>query len=62
MERKPLPVGVDDFQKLIQEHYFYVDKTLLIKDLLDMKGEVNLFTRPRRFGKNPEHEHAQVFF
>ena len=51
MRWKPLPVGVDDFEELIHEQYFYIDKTLLIKDLLDMKGEVNLFTRPRRFGK-----------
>ena len=62
MERKPLPVGVDDFQKLIQEHYFYVDKTLLIKDLLDMKGEVNLFTRPRRFGKTLNMSMLRYFF
>lgn len=48
---KPLPIGVDDFKKLITSGYYYVDKTWLIKELLDMKGEVNLFTRPRRFGK-----------
>ena len=51
MEWKPLPVGIDDFEKIVTGDYFYVDKTLFIKDLLDMKGEVNLFTRPRRFGK-----------
>lgn len=49
---KPLPIGVDDFEKLITNGYYYVDKTWLIKELLDMKGEVNLFTRPRRFGKS----------
>lgn len=48
---KPLPVGIDDFKKLIEQGYYYVDKSLLIKELLDLKGEVNLFTRPRRFGK-----------
>ena len=48
---QPLPIGIDDFEKLIANGYYYVDKTLLIKDLLDRKGEVNLFTRPRRFGK-----------
>ena len=48
---KPLPIGVDDFEKLITKGYYYVDKTWLIKELLDMKGEANLFTRPRRFGK-----------
>lgn len=48
---KPLPIGVDDFGKLMEKGYYYVDKTLMIKDLLDRKGEVNLFIRPRRFGK-----------
>lgn len=48
---KPLPIGVDDFEDLISNGYYYVDKTWLIKELLDMKGKVNLFTRPRRFGK-----------
>lgn len=51
MVNKPLPVGVDDFEKIRLKGYYYVDKTLLIKELLDKKGEVNLFTRPRRFGK-----------
>lgn len=51
MAWKPLPIGVDDFKKLINGKYYYIDKTLFIKELLDMKGEVNLFTRPRRFGK-----------
>lgn len=51
MKYRPLPVGIDDFEKLRTNGYYYVDKTLLIKDLLDKKGEVNLFMRPRRFGK-----------
>lgn len=51
MIRKPLPVGVDDFEKLIRNGYYYVDKTLFIRELLDKKGDVSLFTRPRRFGK-----------
>lgn len=51
MRQKPLPVGVDDFEKLITKGYYYVDKTWMIKELLDKKAEVNLFTRPRRFGK-----------
>lgn len=51
MRQKPLPIGVDDFDKIITKNYYYVDKTLLIKELLDKKGEANLFTRPRRFGK-----------
>lgn len=48
---KPLPIGVDDFEMLITRGYYFVDKTLFIKELLDKKGSVNLFTRPRRFGK-----------
>ena len=62
MRWKPLPVGVDDFEELIHEQYFYIDKTLLIKDLLDMKGEVNLFTRPRRFGKTLNMSMLRYFF
>ena len=49
--KKPLPIGVDDFEDIISNGYYYVDKTLLIKELLDKKGKVTLFTRPRRFGK-----------
>ena len=47
----PLPIGVENFEDLITHGYYYVDKPLFIKELLDMKGKVNLFTRPRRFGK-----------
>lgn len=48
---KPLPIGVDDFRKIIENDYFYVDKMLFVKELLDKKGDVNLFMRPRCFGK-----------
>ena len=47
-----LPVGIDDFRKLRESHFYYVDKTNLIADLLANWGKVNLFTRPRRFGKS----------
>ena len=47
----PLPIGVENFEDLMTHGYYYVDKTLFIKELLDMRGKVNLFTRPRRFGK-----------
>lgn len=60
--KKPLPIGVDDFGKLIQDGYYYVDKTLFIKELLDLRGEVNLFTRPRRFGKTLNMSMLQFFF
>ena len=49
---KPLPIGISDFKKLIGSGYYYIDKTLFIKELIDKKSEVNLFTRPRRFGKS----------
>lgn len=62
MMKKALPVGVDNFEKLITEDYYYVDKTLFIKELLDLKGEVNLFTRPRRFGKTLNLSMLRYFF
>lgn len=51
MKYKPLPIGISDFAEMIQKEFYYVDKTLMIRDLLDNKAKVTLFTRPRRFGK-----------
>ena len=48
---KKLPVGFDDFKKIRENHFYYVDKTRLIEQLLIQWAEVNVFTRPRRFGK-----------
>lgn len=62
MALKPLPTGVDDFEKLITNGYYYLDKTFLVKELLEKKGEVNLFTRPRRFGKSLNLSMLQSFF
>ncbi len=62
MDFKPLPIGIDNFEMLITRNYYYVDKTLLIKDLLDNKASVNLFTRPRRFGKTLNMSMLQYFF
>lgn len=62
MKFKPLPIGIDNFEKLITRGYYFVDKTLMIKDLLDNKSEVNLFTRPRRFGKTLNMSMLQYFF
>lgn len=59
---KPLPIGIENFGKLIRDGYYYVDKTWLIKELLDLKGEVNLFTRPRRFGKSLSMSMLQYYF
>ena len=49
--KRKLPVGIEDFRKLRTEDFYYIDKTPMIKDLLHRWGEVNLFTRPGRFGK-----------
>ncbi len=62
MKNRPLPVGYDDFRTIIENRFYYVDKTLLIKDLMDLKGQVNLFTRPRRFGKTLNLSMLQYFF
>lgn len=62
MDHKPLPVGVDHFEKLVTRGYYYLDKTWFIKELLDKKGDVNLFTRPRRFGKTLNMSMLQYFF
>ena len=59
---KALPVGVDDFEKLVTRDYYFVDKTEFIKKLLEVKGDVNLFTRPRRFGKTLNLSMLQYFF
>ena len=60
--KKALPIGVDNFKKIIESGYYYVDKTMMIKELLDLKGEVNLFTRPRRFGKTLNLSMLRYFF
>lgn len=49
--RKILPIGNDDFRKLRESNAYYVDKTLMIKDFIEMQDEVALVARPRRFGK-----------
>ena len=62
MDHKPLPVGVDNFEKLVTRGYYFIDKTWFIKELIDKKGDVNLFTRPRRFGKTLNMSMLQYFF
>lgn len=62
MEKLKLPVGIDNFEKLRREKFYYVDKTRLIIDLLGNWGEVNLFTRPRRFGKTLNMSMLKYFF
>ena len=62
MNYMKLPVGIDQFDKLIKSGFYYVDKTRLIEQLLQNWGEVNLFTRPRRFGKTLNMSMLKSFF
>ncbi len=59
---KPIPIGVEFYKQMIDDGYYYVDKTLLIRDLLDQKSIVTLFTRPRRFGKTLDQTMLRTFF
>ena len=60
-KRLPLPIGISDYRKASSE-YYYVDKTLLIRDFLDERPQVSLFTRPRRFGKTLNMDMIRTFF
>ena len=60
--RKKLPIGLDSFEKIRTNDFYYVDKTLFIKELLENWGEVNQFTRPRRFGKSLNMSMLKSFF
>lgn len=60
--RKKLPIGIENFEKLHTEDFYYVDKTGMIEELLNCWGEVNLFTRPRRFGKSLNMSMLKCFF
>ena len=59
---RKLPIGIEDFEEIRSENFYYVDKTKLIEQLLDKWGKVNLFTRPRRFGKSLNMSMLQRFF
>lgn len=60
--KKPLPIGIDDFKTIIEEDYYYADKTKMIESLLDDGAGVTLFTRPRRFGKTLNMSMLNYFF
>ncbi|MCI8744828.1 MAG: AAA family ATPase, partial [Lachnospiraceae bacterium] len=59
---KNLPIGIEHFEEVRREDFYYVDKTGMIKELLRDKAKVNLFTRPRRFGKSLNMNMLQYFF
>ena len=62
MGRKRLPIGLDSFEKIRENEFYYADKTGFIVELLHNWGEVNLFTRPRRFGKSLNMSMLKAFF
>ena len=62
MGKRNLPVGIEFYKKIIDEDYYYVDKTLMIKELIDRQSYVSLFTRPRRFGKTLALDMIKTFF
>lgn len=59
---KKIPIGIENFEEMRREDFYYVDKTCMIRDLLNQWGKVNLFTRPRRFGKSLNMSMLQYFF
>jgi hypothetical protein len=61
-EKKTLPIGNDDFRKLREGNFYYIDKTLMIRDFIEMRDEVALITRPRRFGKTLNMTMMREFF
>lgn len=63
MERKKrIPIGIEFYKEIIEKNYYYADKTLLVKEILDQGGQVKLFTRPRRFGKTLALTMLRTFF
>lgn len=62
MEKKKLPVGIEFFDEMLRQNFYYVDKTGMITELLRSWGKVNLFTRPRRFGKSLNISMLKTFF
>ena len=59
--KKKLPIGIEFFEDIRTKGFYYVDKTLFIRDLLEAWGSVNLFTRPRRFGKSLNMDMLKTF-
>ena len=59
---KPLPIGVENFQEIIEQGYYYVDKTAMIKELLEMRGKGQPFYQARKVWKNFKFKYAPVLF
>lgn len=62
MVQKKIPMGIDDFEKIRSGDFYYVDKTDMIKELLERSAKVALFTRPRKFGKSLNMSMLKSFF
>jgi len=62
LKRKIIPIGKEDFKDIVDKNCYFVDKTMLIKDVLDSGANVTLFTRPRRFGKTMNMSMLRRFF
>ena len=60
--KKMLPIGIEFFDNFRRDNFYYVDKTGFIRDLINNRGLVNLFTRPRRFGKSLNMDMLKTFF
>lgn len=58
----PLPIGIENFEEIYSREFYYIDKTLLVKELMDKGAKVSLFTRPRRFGKTLTLSMLQYYF
>ena len=61
-KKKKLPIGIEFFKTFKRDHFYYVDKTGFIRDLIESRGSVNLITRPRRFGKSLNLDMLKAFF
>ena len=62
MGKKAIPIGIENFEDIIKDNYYYVDKSMLIEDILVNRAAVTLFTRPRRFGKTLNMSMIKHFF
>lgn len=62
MTKQPLAIGIENYKEIIEKNYYYIDKSCMIKDLIEEQGKVNLFTRLRRFGKTLALSMIRTFF